>query len=1035
MESLNIEKGSPSNLDINDNNINQNDLFFYERSKKNKCGIPFIIYILILTFIIFLILIITLIIVNSKYKEHYIFQEDIYTKPQISEHNYSRILFNNNIEIILTQVHFNDTAGGALSFENGYLDLRFEPGFLKLALLCLRKNDANSLTELNDYMGDLKFANEEFYSTLYFTILNSGFQKFLKNFKEYTSYDENNRENLSDIVNQGLNRFNMFTSTFNDVNEREKYLVEYLVYNIKNKTGGDINRQGTSVEVNKTLNNNYTKIADIMDELFTNKKTKLIFFSHYKRSLMKKYILRYLHKLTVHQSKYENKTNKKEYTSLNTGKIIYQKIEDSDKNYIKINYYISNENINLSQLYIDSGYFYYLKYILDETNNNSLYYNLTHPNNNSKINIKSLSCNFEVVLKSRIKFTITVMLNHYSYNHIKEIITIIYEYMEKIKYHINNLKPNDSRLNELLKITKQNFSFTEDTHSGEFYKQKAEDLFYKNERDNFLKDVWLPSKLNNLNINENNISFYINQLTKKNSVIIVGINDKTRAKYNLDNSGISQIFKNIKHTNYFNINYSIHNISDIIKNNNNYNDINNNLISELKYHPNEFISNFDYDYKVPKVENNHSGKYESIDDSNNLVKFFWIKDTSFQLPKVSVVIYLFHPYQRPNFKEQKDNDLSFFYLMLYLSYMQRQINLVLADAIRAGTFFKLGYAENYLYLDIKAFSDKIEKILTIVKDKVINVNYSMITKDIEIYKDFALENFLDFSNRNIKSILKHEYSIYLTNKIEGFPPIYNYYNMKKENFDNFKINEKLIQGLKVPILYAFIMGYCEKEEIMKLYNIYKQDFKEAYFKFTLGSVDYNENITVDKYINTCLLVRDSSKKSENMTYPAIQNNMSYSFMKVVEFSDYSRIPVEIFRRIIQEYQNANFTVEILNQKNIYLTFNYRDNYTFEEIKESALKILNESKYNITKNIDIFGGRFYYLLRNIENEYVQTPNDLFNAAVDLSFNQLYERDRFDTTYKFEEDDYDNFTNTIVKFFNNNPNYFQVFNKKKPKRNKD
>ena len=56
-------------------------------------------------------------------------------------------------------------------------------------------------------------------------------------------------------------------------------------------------------------------------------------------------------------------------------------------------------------------------------------------------------------------------------------------------------------------------------------------------------------------------------------------------------------------------------------------------------------------------------------------------------------------------------------------------------------------------------------------------------------------------------------------------------------------------------------------------------------------------------------------------------------------------------------------------------------------------------------------------------------------MDLSFNQLYERDRFDTTYKFEEDDYDNFTNTIVKFFNNNPNYFQVFNKKKPKRNKD
>ena len=327
------------------------------------------------------------------------------------------------------------------------------------------------------------------------------------------------------------------------------YYYKSADYNITDKDGNEINRQGSSNEVNYAINNNHTKIYEvfkIMDELFTTQKIKLILFSHYKLSLMKKYVLRYLHDLTVHKNKYDIKEDKNEFGSLNTNKIIYYPINERDNNYIKINFYISNNEINISQLYKDSGYFNYLKYILNETNEGSLYYNLTHPKNdtNLNINIKSLSCDFEVVLKSKIRFSILISLNHYSYNNIKEIIEITYEYIDKIKAHINNMNMSDERFSELLYITKQNFSFTEDVHSGEFYKKKAEELFYKNDKEIFLKDVFLPQDLNK---NKFNISFYMNQLTKENSVIIIGINDKTKEKYGLNksDSSISLIFTDL----------------------------------------------------------------------------------------------------------------------------------------------------------------------------------------------------------------------------------------------------------------------------------------------------------------------------------------------------------------------------------------------------------------------------------------------------------------------------------------------------------
>ena len=234
----------------------ENIIFTRKDTKRFK--FPFIIYIVIFTFILFLSSIIALIVIYDKYQIYYQFEENIYLKPKISEHNYSRLLFNNGLEIVLTQVHYNDTAGGALSFEKGYLDLEYPPGFLQLALLSLRYNDKDNISTLRDYMGDLYQSTEEFYSTIYFTILNNGFDKFLKNFQEYSSYDKD-INNLNQIIDQSLKRFNTYASSFSNVNNREKYLVEFLVYNITDGNKRDINRQGTVEEIEERLNNYNTR--------------------------------------------------------------------------------------------------------------------------------------------------------------------------------------------------------------------------------------------------------------------------------------------------------------------------------------------------------------------------------------------------------------------------------------------------------------------------------------------------------------------------------------------------------------------------------------------------------------------------------------------------------------------------------------------------------------------------------------------------------------------------------------------------------
>ena len=1021
----------------NDNQLFINDfnedkgLPLFKGKKKKRIQLPYLIYVMIFTLILLIIALIVYIHVISTYKENYKYEDDdIYLKPSISHHNYSRLIFDNGLEVVLTQVDLEDKAGGAISFEKGYLNQEYNPGYLKLAFYSLRNSDRESSRYLSYYMGDLKQSCEEFYSTIYYTILNSGFQKYLNSFKEYISFDSEN-DNITNLTSVGFRRMDDYSSLLYNVDEREKHLIEFLVYNITDKNGNDIWRQGIKEELRFKLNDITSNIKEILVDLFNPKKIKLMFYSHYKMSLMKKMILRNIKNLTNLENKNTNEDDIKICSNLNTNKIIYHQIYKNESNYIKINYYInSDNNPNLTQLYIDSGYFNYLKYIIEETHKGSLYYKLTHPENENNLNIKSLSCNFEVVLKSKIKLSIIIKLNEYSYKHIKKIIEIVYNYMEKIKTHIKNIDVNDNRVSELYTITNQNFIFTEDTHTGIYYKNKAKDLFYKDAHDYFLKEVWVPPGLNK---DPKKIIFYMEKLKLENSVIIIGINQYIIDKYNLNNSGneLSFIFSNLlKTTNYSNIFYSIHDISKL---NLNIEQINPDY--KFEKYENKFISKYDEKNLIEKGEINNNSIYEAVNDNDNFVKVYWLKNTNFRLPKVYINLYLFHPFMRPNISDVNNNDNLFFYSLLYSSYLQREINLSLSDAIRAGNTFKLGFSENFLYIDILTFSDVVEKILKILNEIIISKKEDIINENnFGIYRDYVLEDMMNFDRVDNREIMKLEYYKGLKRDIKEFPPVYNYYEFNKTNFINKKSPEDdFLKIINVPILYAYILGYYEKEEAENIYKIFSSTINRAIFKSALDTANYkNFEMTPDIFVHNILSRESLDKNIINKYSKDVLNNMVYSFMNFAEYTSKNRVAVELLKRVFQHTDNPRGRVmeriENVNQKNITLRFYFskKDYSDTSQFKQHIIdRIKKNEEYYTKEKFDLTGDYYYYIVKNMENEYTQNPYNIKEAAISYSYDQLYELIS-PYSYEINKNNYKSFIETIETIFNKNEFYYEFRN---------
>lgn len=997
------------------NNSNTRINLKSEKSSKKRKFIPYLIFLIILVGIITIAMAIIYIIVVIKYKENYTVEdENIYLGPKTLEHTYSSMNFENGIKIILGQVHYNDSAGGAIAFDKGYLNNEYKPGYLNLALTTLINElkfnkSSQAFEHLNNYIGEIKYSVDEDYSCAYFTIVNNGLLEYIKYFSELLHLKEDDQRLKDDYINLTLSNF---PNSETNKNKRENHLLEFLIYGYKDEKGEEILPQGKKSELMKELKNNFGPITETMKSLlYSPSKIKITLFSHYKMSLLRKTVLRYFNilfkKPEENQVKNNNGYNLQNFA---TNKIIYYRIENTENNYLKINYYINNTNISdIEQLHIDSKYFNYIKDILQETKEGSLYYELT--NNNLNMSIKSISCDIDIILKSKILFSIKIELNSKSYYFIKDIIKTVYEYMEKIKKHVNKLNGEDERIKELYYIYEQSFTFVEDKDDENYFAQKAKDLFYLDNYFYFLREDWIPDNFTN---NLNKVKNYFNQLTMSNSVIILGINDYTKDKFYLNESNISFIFQNVKTTKYFTFNYSYNDLSLL------------NLIlnsaekdETIKFTKNKFISNYTEKSELDIYEEDKEGyfakKTKQIRNATDTCRFYYFRDTSFGIPKVYISLFILHPFLRPNSAEASEKNNQFFQLILYISYLKDEINYRLADAIRAGSYFKVDFSENYIYIDIFCFSDIVHDIMEIIAS-IISDSKDKIENNKEIYREYAIST-LNGKGRSIDNRIKLEFYNYIYDDL----PFFNFYEFPIDEFRDKNIT--LETKLDSSIMQGYIYGYISEEESEKIFDIFKDksskiSFQDALIKANLNNGKVNLKNFVSKLMNKI----DISKNYTNEDFSTDLKGTTYLYKKFSNHFYKNAIYLSMIQDIFEDI-DSNISVQKMSQTSLFLKIICRNtNCNKENIINEILKEI-ESKSKMEKKVDLIGNRFYYILKNSQNIQAERHDTLKAGAIQKSFENLYDRNYDPDKNVYFDIDFETFHNSFIKLNEEFPNFIK------------
>ena len=655
-----------------------------------------------------------------------------------------------------------------------------------------------------------------------------------------------------------------------------------------------------------------------------------------------------------------------------------------------------------------------LWYILDETNENSLYYELRE-----KYNISSLSCDFEVILKSKIHFSINIYLNNYTYNSLDNIIYKVYEYIYNITKYINSLNDVDSRALELDKIINQNFSFTEDNHEAFIIsKKRALSLFYKNDQDIYLKDMWLPGDFNK---SIHSMKEITNQLTPNNSVVILGFNDYTLKQINdsIQKQNISGLFNesNIRTTNYFSLKYSCLDLNiDFEKN---Y--INNESYIINEYN-NTYISNYTSDskleYDINDINRYYSDQHESIGRSDDgLKEFFFKRDTSFKLPKTYITLYFFHPYLRANSSNNANDDYfvdnKFFEIVLYITYIKREINFKLSDAIRAGNSFSIGFNQNLFFIDIFAFSDVVKLILEVIKQIIESSSFhDEISGKFELYRELALKDFLTPNSINLSKKLRYYFYQYLT-KIPFPPSVYNYYDFPYEIFnvrekDDILVDYDVINSF---IVQGFIYGYYNKSDAIDLFNnFYISNIEQ--FKSNLKSANLKESSfpNITGFITWLKTKNDLDKSYEDISLCKDNSTKIYRFISFSKYNVSNSIYAEVYNLILNSDKNESIQGNIFTQQQIFAQFTLDNEDTRSNFQSIIANMLDDKTEEYEDYVDVIGSRLYYILKNVIENWNPRKN-MKSCAISSMDSNFYGGENFEELYQIKEMKYKTFSDII------------------------
>ena len=982
--------------DVEEKRLNQNNFLLIRRMNKKK--LPLLFYIYIISVLLFLSFFIYFLVQYINKDENYKYVHDKIIKPPLSKYKYSNLTFDNGLEVLLIQVSENDTAGGSIIFDVGNLDNQYQYKNLDIALSSILNDFNNNNNDLDDYLGKLQYAVDEYYSYFSFEILNAGFFKYLETFRKLTYFDDERLKRIQEKVKKANNTDYSKSS----IETKEKFFFGYMVYGCKNLL---------SENENSIINSRETEtIKKIIESILQPKRMKIILGSHFKPSMMKKKFLYYFKDLINSKNNIEKKSNYYNESNFSKKIIIYYNISSPDTNYLKINYFIDkDENENYNEFIKKLGYFNYIKYILDDTDEGSLYYQLTKSVNFS---IKSLSCDYEGILKNKIKFSIKINLAPSSYSYLEDIIFLTYQYVNNIvklisKEKDNYLKKIQSDINI---INRQNFTFTEDSNDiKSFSKSLGIKVWEKRNKENFFKDNWIQS----FNFPIANELF--SQLVPNNSVIIMALdsNAKNGALHNKSGYNFidfAYLFANSKNLSIYRVKYSSTELKTEFEKY--FNDVNINM-----FHDNKYISKYEEPIKTDEYDKKHFKFTTETLYTNISREFKYLKDTRYRIPKVHIVLNIYHPFIRPQ-NEEKERNCIYFEFILFLVYIKREINEKLSDAIRAGNKFTIDHTQNNIYINIFAFSDVAKDIVSIVKEIIIDnfQNFENLhdNKDLfRLYMQSAMDDYINM--RRISNNAKEKFFLYYSlnpylYKYNDFPIEYNNISLLNNTCFNVFGNIKML--LASFIIDCQIYGFYEKNQALKIIDLLKQTNKdeEEYFNLAIESANLTDfNLTINNFKNWAIteIIKNEGEKDKKSHKEIISRNFAIQKYRYIFWDNYTivnRVKSTIYKKVLDhldKYNNISIKFELFYYNNIYLLINLEakniskyDNKIYEPIRKKILEVYKDKSKIFEKKVDVVGSKLYYLIKNTIDYQFTRIKDMESNALTLLNSNLFKEDNLD-----------------------------------------
>jgi hypothetical protein len=226
---------------------------------------------------------------------------------------------------------------------------------------------------------------------------------------------------------------------------------------------------------------------------------------------------------------------------------------------------------------------------------------------------------------------------------------------------------------------------------------------------------------------------------------------------------------------------------------------------------------------------------------------------------------------------------------------------------------------------------------------------------------------------------------------------------------------------------GYIYGYYYEDDAQSLYNKLFQNIPHYDFDSVLVNANLkNLGINSGNFIEI-FKAKKYTKYDQKEYLPSRKGPIKgFRFMQLANYTIKNVFLSQIFASILKMRINNtsnNLSGNVFMQGPIYISFTITSENIFNNddinnktsFKKYIRENLNDKKNLYNEYLDTIGTRLYYLMENELLKLVSRKEDMKNSAVSIGNSNKYKAEKFEEFKKIKQIDYDEFLESIEKFF--------------------